>query len=90
MFFSKPFLDASVSFITMQRFDIKNIIAIMVLNLYLTSGWSQSKWFCGGCALKLNYYNFNSSDDGFWKSDSVEYYTVRLTYGLHVLKMMNS
>ncbi len=27
----------------MQSFDFKNIIAIMGLNLYLTSGWSQSK-----------------------------------------------
>ncbi len=52
----------------MQRFDFKNsIIAIklfivMILNLYLTSEWSQSEkgtkvWFCAGCAFKLNYYN---------------------------------
>ncbi len=28
------------------------------------------KWFCGGCALKWNNYNPNSSDEGFWKFDS--------------------
>ncbi len=34
---------------------------------------SKSVRFCGGCALKLNYYHFNTSDEGFRKSDSVEY-----------------
>ncbi len=47
--FSKPLLDASVSCHNYARFDFKNsIIAIklylaMVLNLYLTPEWSQSK-----------------------------------------------
>ncbi len=62
-FFSKPLLDASVSCHDYARFDLKNsIIAIelyivLVLNLY----------FCGGCALKSNYYNLNLSDERFRK-----------------------
>ncbi len=67
MFFSKALVNA----IAMQRFNFKNsIIAIklyiMILNLYLSSEQSPSKsLICGGCALKLNYYNLNSSDEGF-------------------------
>ncbi len=66
--------------IAIQVFDFKNSIIklyfVMILNLYLTSEWSQSKkkgakvWFGDGSALKLNFYNLNSSDEGFWKSDS--------------------
>ncbi len=81
--------------IAMQRFDFKNsIIAIklyiMILNLYLRSEQSPSKsLICGGCALKLNYYNLNSSDEGFWKSDSKQRWAVRLTLpGLHISKLL--
>ncbi len=49
----------------------------MILKLYQTSEWSQSKkrclrekvilsWLC----FKLNYYNLNTNDEEFWMSDS--------------------
>ncbi len=47
--FSKALLDAVFPVITMQRFDFKNSIItikwflVMILNLDLTSEWSQSK-----------------------------------------------
>ncbi len=60
--------------IAMQIFDLKNsVIAIkqylvMISNLYLTLNYLQvrgAKVFCGGCALKLNYYNLKLSDERF-------------------------
>ncbi len=33
-------------------------------------------WFCGGCALKLNYYDLNSSEEGLWKSHSNQYWVL--------------
>lgn len=41
--------------------------------------WLKSD-FCGGCALKLNYYNLNLSDEGFWMSDSNQCWV--LLYGI--------
>ncbi len=54
--------------ITMQRFDFKNS-TIAVVSCYdfksvLNSG--AKVCFCGGRALKLNYYNLNSSDEGYF------------------------
>ncbi len=55
-----------------QRFDFRNsiiaikLVLVMILKLYLTSVKRGAKIrFCGGCALKLNYYILNSSDEGF-------------------------
>ncbi len=43
----------------------------MILNLYLTSERSQSKNVLKSdfvvAVLKLNYYNINSSEEGFWQ-----------------------